>query len=221
MRQKRRWMNHKNALMTFYGFLNLSEASPASAAVLSGALGYTNQLQSASLEIQLFELDALEKLKLGLGARSTFFRSAGARFSTAEPSEIASQKIEDVDSNALAVISSNAMIFAEYQLTEVYALAANVDAIGFSFGSAIELSKGGKLASATPSSFNLLIFDQYDRGTLNSHFMIRRKIEDNMVLSLGLAHQFVEYKSSVPFDFDNRRFRLKSNAVVVSMMHSI
>lgn len=112
------------------------------------------------------------------------------------------------------------MLFADYQLSDSFGLNVGLDAVGFSFGRDADFLNGQKNSDGKPSSLNLLIFDKHDHGTLNSMFMVTRKLDQSMTVSAGLAHQFVEYNMDSSFTYENRRYRLKSDAAVVSLSRS-
>ncbi|MFZ9520478.1 MAG: hypothetical protein ACO3A4_08375 [Silvanigrellaceae bacterium] len=215
------YMKMKGVILASAAMLTSLSQSPVMAATLGGAISYSNKLQSTSIESRLTRFMPADRFNVGLGVRVSFFRSKGATFSTAEASEIKKNRIENVQSIELAVLSTNGMIYADYIVNPEYSLGVSVDVLGFSAGGATNLSKPANSISAKPSSFNLLVFDKYDRGTLNSHFVINRKLNKDLLVALGLAHQFVEYSSSQTFDFDNRRFRLKNDAVVLSLARDL
>lgn len=182
---------------------------------LAISLASNNMLQSWSIEGQLGQHNVYERLKLGYGARLNVFRSNSVRLSTAEANDIDRGRIEYLESDSLLLTSLSVMLSSEFVLSCEHSLSMNVDVLGFTFGRSVQLSSLSKQSSGSPSFFNLLVFDKYDRGTLNSQFLLRRKLPAQFSVSAGLAHQFVEYTSQEPFDHDNRRFRLKNNSVVL------
>lgn len=179
------------------------------------ALAYSKQLQSMSIESHFRLSQVGERLRFGAGARLSVFGADTARLSTAKASDISSDRVEAIESDRLLLSSLNAMLFSEIELSKEYSLSLNVDVVGFSFGRSVQLSGQSQSAPGTPSSFNLLVFDKYDRGTLNSHFLLRRKLSEQLYVSAGLAHQFVEYTSQKSFVFDNRRFRMRNDSLVL------
>lgn len=191
--------------------------APATAAMGGLAISYSNKAQSVSIESHLNNYSIGEHLKFGMGVRSSIFRSSLTSFSTAEASEISRNRIEHLESRQFTVLATNAIFFAEHEFNSTYGLSVSIDAVGFSLGNETELSSASKSSTANPTAFNLLIFDKHDRGTLNSHFLLTRKLKENLVISAGLAHQFVEYTSTESFEFNNRRFRLKNDALVLSV----
>lgn len=184
---------------------------------LAISLAYNNKLQSWSIESQLGQHNVYERFMLGYGARLSVFRSNSVRLSTADAEDIDSGRIEYLESDSLLLTSLSAVLSSEFVLSGEHSLIMNVDVLGFTFGRSVQLSSLSKQSSGSPSSFNLLVFDNYDRGTLNSHFLLRRKLSAQFSVSAGLAHQFVEYTSKEPFGHDNRRFRLKNNSVVLAL----
>lgn len=190
---------------------------PGAAASLGTSISYSQKLQSISFSSHFSEFVPARRVTLGLGARTTVFRSHSASFSTADATETSRGRTETVESGFFSTLSANMMLFAKYQLTDSYQLSVDLDALGFSTGRRASFSNGLKSSTGKPSTLNLLVFDKYDRGTLNSQFLITRKFDNDLDLSFGLAHQFVEYKTDQSFTFENHRYRLKNDGVAVCL----
>jgi len=207
--------------LVLVGNFTLWSITPALATTFGGAVSYSSKAQTVSFESRLKHLSIGDRTKLGLGLRTSVFISNSAPFSTAEASEIEKNNIDHVESSSFRVLATNAILFAEYALNTDYRLGLSIDALGFSVGSETNFSGASKSSMAKPSSLNLLIFDKYDRGTLNSHFLVTRRLENEFFISFGLAHQFVEYRTNESFEFDNQRFRFKNDAMVLSLARGL
>lgn len=207
--------------LALVGNFTLWSITPALATTFGGAVSYSSKAQTVSFESRLKHLSIGDRTKLGLGFRTSVFISNSAPFSTAEASEIEKNNIDNVESSSFRLLATNAILFAEYALNTDYSLGLSIDTLGFSFGSETNLSGASKSSIAKPSSLNLFIFDKHDRGTLNSHFLVNRRLENDFLISFGLAHQFIEYRSNESFEFDNQRFRMKNDALVLVLSQSI
>ncbi|MEY3901328.1 MAG: hypothetical protein RL189_634 [Pseudomonadota bacterium] len=103
--------------------------SDVSAANLSTSFGYSRSLQSLSVGTHINEANVSDRLKIGYGARATFFHSGTVTFSTASASEINRKRIEVVQADRVSILSTSAMGFAEVELDGSYFLTASIDAL--------------------------------------------------------------------------------------------
>lgn len=192
-----------------------SHRADAFANDLDFSVAASMHLKSVSVAFRPLGFSLMPKLNMSLGLRNTFFFSRIASFMTAEPKDLRDGRKETVRSTEFFLSATNALVQVNYQLLDSMFLGFNIDLFGVSFGNSTKLSDEVSSSSANPSQFNLLIFDNYDRGSLNSQFLVVYNLDSSYRISFGLAHQFVEYQSSNKFAFDNRRFRLKDNSFVL------
>jgi hypothetical protein len=175
-----------------------------------------------------------KKFKLGLGLRLTSYFGSDLEATTA-PARLTSGKASlaalfaenipaQIDTFRLGTAQTNALnlnIHLQYSLTAKLEVGFSIDALGFTFGG----EQSGRLAArqsdaqgqanhgatytAQPTSFNLLLISDSDRGSLNSELYARYWLSDHWGLRAGLSFQFVEYTASRNLAFDNDRFRAK------------
>lgn len=92
--------------------------------------------------------------------------------------------------------SLNLTINLGYKISNKFDVGFNIDAIGISF-EVTEMSsyiKNGKLvlSLASPTSLNLLLIGDNDKGSLNSHLFGRYKLCDHLDLKLAYRYLFNE-----------------------------
>lgn len=177
-----------------------------------------------------------QKLQLGIGARITnsfgtdqYFTTANAQLTSGKtgPGVLFADDIPaNVDSFFIGkpqINSLNISFNAVYAFTKKLSVGFNIDLIGFSFGA----SKTGtyinngktSLVGAKPTSFNLLLISDNDKGSLNSEFFARYKLNSKWSLRGGAAFLFNEYTTNTAVQqlngISNDRFRTKTlNAMV-------
>jgi len=180
--------------------------------------------------IHLWKLGAKQKLGIGIGGRFTSYLAANQYYITA-PAQLTSESSspliifkDNITSNIDTFLVKspqlnclNLSINVDYQVSKKITAGFNIDAVGFSFG---ESRNGnyingplGKMTSATPTFFNLLLVSDNDRGSLNSEFYARYNLNALWALKLGAQFLFTEYTTSTKvqqFPEENNRFRNKS-----------
>lgn len=209
------WIDVQLKLVTLITFFLIFQKAEASLQGLDFSVAASKNLKSISVAYAPLKVEVRPFLHIGLGARSTVFFSRGASFVTAEASELRAGRMETFHLTDVLVSSTNAMFVANFELSEAFGLGFNLDLFGISFGKQAKLGNQVMSSDAEPSRFNVFIFDNYDHGSLNSQFLVSYKLPNNYKVSVGLAHQFVEYTSSRDFEYRNRRFRLKDNSLVL------
>ncbi|PJE47103.1 MAG: hypothetical protein CUR34_06135 [Sediminibacterium sp.] len=160
-----------------------------------------------------------------LGKKQRFFIGAGIRFSgalsegkifTSAPASLAKDKanVDSLYGGKSSIYALNAMINLGYHITPKLDLGFNIDVLGFSFGpSRIKLFSGNgtlDVTTAEPTSMNVLLVGNNDRGTLNSEFYLRYKINHKVGIKVAMQHFFTELTTiekvqTVPVQ--NDRFR--------------
>jgi len=171
-----------------------------------------------------------KRIVLGLGARYNGYLGKNQYFVTA-PAALTSGSTgpgvlfkENIDANmdtflikSAQVNSINLLVTLGFNVSERLMLHFNIDAIGFSFGSS---TRGnyingvqGKMESAKPTSLNLLLVSDNDKGSLNSELFARYLIGEKWGIKGGVQFLFSEYTTDTElqqFPEPNDRFRNKS-----------
>lgn len=122
--------------------------------------------------------------------------------------------------------SINISLNLEYALSHRVDVGFNIDVIGFTFGSKqsgtfmanspVRSSLSGTVQEARLTSFNLLLGDKSDRGSLNSEGYVRYRLNPRISLRTGLSFQFNEYITDRKLTFDNDRFRSSNLRVLLA-----
>jgi len=189
----------------------------------------------------------LKHFKFGLGGRLTAaFGKNGNDYITA-PAILTSGKTgpgvffadqinQNIDTLTLQRTTNfilNAYLALSYDFSSRWAAEFNIDLAGISFGpqtSGILYFKEGKsitpfagdvreiYTDARPSTYNVLLISDNDRGSLNSEFFVSYRVRKNAKIRVGASFLFNEYrvKSAVQYTnsigtfVDTDRYRLKS-----------
>lgn len=180
--------------------------------------------------VHLWRFGEKQKLGIGIGGRFTSYLGANQYYVTA-PAQLTSGSTSPFiifQDNITANIDTflikspqvnclNLSINIDYQVSKRITAGFNIDAIGFSFGGNREGNyingPVGKMSDATPTTFNILLVSDNDRGSLNSEFFLRYSLNDFWGLKAGAQFLFTEYTTSSKvqaFPQENDRFRNKS-----------
>ncbi|MDP1845092.1 MAG: hypothetical protein Q8K64_16890 [Sediminibacterium sp.] len=160
-----------------------------------------------------------------LGKKQHFFIGTGLRFSsamgknktfTSAPASLASNdtSIDSLLGANTSIYALNAIINLGYHISSKLDLGFNIDLIGFSFGpSSNHLFRSNglqTLTTAKPTGMNILLVGNNDRGTLNSEFYLRYKINNKLGIKLMVQHFFTELTTNnkvQTLPVQNDRFR--------------
>jgi hypothetical protein len=226
----------KNLLTAFLGlvFMNFEAYSQTGEHVtkyIDATFGVAKYQGTLSLSyVHTWRLGAKQKLGIGLGARFTSYLAANQYYTTApatltsgstSPTIIFQDNIQsNIDSFLIKspqVNSVNLSINIDYRLSKTITAGFNIDAIGFSFGGSRTGNyingASGKILSATPTPFNILLISDNDKGSLNSEFYFKYLLNDKWGLKVGAQFLFTEYTTETKvqqFPEPNDRFRNKS-----------
>lgn len=164
----------------------------------------------------------------GIGNKKRFYIGTGLRFTSLFGSNInfttASADLTSDDKNidtllapSPSVSSLNLMVSLGYKVSEKFDVGFNIDAIGISFGPTGTPSyiRNGKsvASSASPTSPNILLVGDNDKGSLNSHLYVRYKLSEKLGLKLAYQFLFNELTTTTKVQTipsANDRFRAKS-----------
>jgi long-subunit fatty acid transport protein len=111
-----------------------------------------------------------------------------------------------------------------YRISPKFGVGFNIDAVGFSFGGSKDGSyingNVGQVTSAKPTSFNVLLIGNNDKGTLNSEFYARYFFNDKLAIKLAYQYLFLEYTTDTQMQQSpeaNDRFRHKGRLFSVGI----
>lgn len=189
---------------------------------------------------KLYGIGNSDRFKIGWGIRFNAFMSGQQDFITA-PAKLTSGKesifalfseniagnLDTLQLNNSAIASLNSVFMLQYSFKKLD-VGFNIDALGFTFGS----KQSGKFMAsesnalnnsiqiAKPTSFNLLLISDSDRGSLNSELYLRYWLNKRFAVRTGASFQFVEYKTDKLLTFENDRFRHKTLLPFVAITFS-
>ncbi|WP_439505796.1 hypothetical protein [Sediminibacterium sp.] len=172
-----------------------------------------------------------------LGKKQGFYIGTGVRLSnafgknqvfTSAPASLAANSAnkDSLFSSAASTYAFNILLNLGYHISPKLDLGFNIDLIGASFGpSRIKLFSGNgtlDVTTAEPTSMNVLLVGNNDRGTLNSEFYLRYKVYKKIGVKLAYQHFFTELTTiekvqTVPVQ--NDRFRNITNLFSVGLAY--
>jgi opacity protein-like surface antigen len=210
---------------------------------LAGTVGKTQSSIAASY-VRNWKISKRKKLEAGFGFRWTTYAGTQKDFITA-PAKLArtntipfliffaGQRTDFHDTLSVQrplTHSGNISINLGYNFTRKWSAGFNIDLVGFTFGSessAILRSNGITKTEpmAKPAGFNVLLTGDHDRGSLNSEFFLKYKINDQWGIRAIYQFVFVEYKTEnvqqvAPDGTLNNRFRNKANTFGAGLSYS-
>lgn len=216
------------------GFLNVglvcAQSSSAQNSIDIGLAFRASQGALSAAFAHDWYLGKNKKFIIGTGGRFTAYVAQNQYYETA-PAELTSGRSgpgvifkESITANidtflitSPNVYAVNAFINLGYRFSEKFSMGFNIDAVGFSFGSEKQGNyingSQGQITTAKPTSFNLLLVSDNDRGSLNSELYGKYKINEKWSARAGLQFLFTEYTTKTEvqqFPEPNDRFRNKS-----------
>jgi len=182
-----------------------------------------------------------KKFAAGAGARFTSYFGTNQDYITAPakltsggtgPGVIFKENIEaNIDTFLIKspqVNLLNIFINLRYNFNEKFQVGFNIDAIGFSFGGSKQGTyingAQGSTGSAKPSSFNVLLISDNDRGSLNSELYGKYYFNEKWGIKLGAQFLFTEYTTDTEvqqFPEPNDRFRNKPLLVALGIAYKL
>jgi long-subunit fatty acid transport protein len=218
----------KTLLLFSFTFISLvTKAQNGTSFELGGAIGSSVNSISAS-GFQNFGIGSKKKFYIGTGVRFTTFFGSNVNFTTAPADLTADDKnVDTLFATSPALNSLNLMISLGYKISEKFDVGFNIDAIGISFGpmgSPSYIRNGKSVASsASPTSPNILLVGDNDKGSLNSHLFVRYKLSDHLGLKVAYQFLFNELTTTTKIQTipsANDRFRAKSTMVYVGLNYN-
>jgi hypothetical protein len=169
-----------------------------------------------------------DKFVIGTGIRLTSFFGTNSNFSSAPPDFTGEAKnVDTLFASSPSMSSINALINLGYRLNNKLEVGFNIDVIGISFGTKgtpTFISNGKKTATtANPTSPNILLVGENDKGSLNSHLYVKYEISRNVGIKLAYQFLFNELTTETKiqtFPSANDRFRQKSAMVFAGISYS-
>lgn len=181
-----------------------------------------------------------KKLGVGYGLRFTSYFGNNQDFITA-PARLTSRQTgpqvifsktynESLDTLRFENPQINALniaLYFDYKITNRISVEFNIDAFGFSLGGSqngqlISTLRPGTLSdqqSAKPTSLNVLLISDNDIGSLNSEFLLRYHVTNQLSVKTGFCFLFTEYTSDQKLIFDNDRFRNKVSMALIGISY--
>jgi hypothetical protein len=169
-----------------------------------------------------------DKFVIGTGVRFTSLFGTDVNFTSAPPDFTGDDKnVDTLQAPSPGVSSINLMINLGYRVFDKLEVGFNIDAIGFSFGTKgtpSYIRNGRKtVTNASPTSVNILLIGDNDRGSLNSHFYAKYEVTKNIGIKLAYQFLFNELTSDTKIQTvpsANDRFRVKSNMIYAGVSYS-
>lgn len=205
-------------LIPLYAFTQNTQ--PVNYGGFSGAIG-SNQGSVSVDYFHLWKLGKSKKIEVGFGGRFTSYFGTSQYFSSA-PAKLAEDegKSDSILLQSPQVNALNLAINLGYRISPKVGLGFNIDALGFSFGGKQDGSyingNQGQTTSGKPTSFNILLVGNNDKGSLNSEFYLRYFIKEKLAIKLAYQFLFIEYTTDTKVQQQpetNDRFRNKASLI--------
>ncbi|WP_149240236.1 hypothetical protein [Dyadobacter sp. 32] len=202
---------------------------------LAGTIG-KSQGTGAFSYVYNWRIGKKRKIEAGFGARLTSAAGSKLIYTTAGPASLtrsfntpfliffAGQKTENWDTLTVQrpfVNALNVTINLGYNFNSKISAGFNIDLIGASFGrrSSSVFQSNGKTSTdpdSKPTAFNLLLTGDHDKGSLNSEFFLKYKINQKWGIRAIYQFLFTEYTAGTvrqiaPDGSEIDRFRNKAN----------
>lgn len=188
-----------------------------------GSGTFTN---NASYNIN-WNINAKKKFFIGTGIRYTGFYGKNINFTSAL-SSLAGDKLKEdtLFAPKPSSHSFNLLISTGYNITDNISVGFDIDALGFTFGSKgtptyIRNGVGTTVASAKPTSGNILLVGNNDKGQLNSNIYVQSFFGKQHKYGVRVAFQylFTEVTTSTKVQTipeANDRFRYKQSGLNIT-----
>lgn len=175
-----------------------------------------------------WNLGKKNRIVVGTGVRFTGFLGKDINFITA-PADLS---VDDANIDTLLgptpkIYSLNLLINLGYRVSEKLQVGFSIDALGVSFGPTgtptYIRNDQSRTVSAKPTSPNILLVGDNDRGSLNSHFYIKYRIGQHIGIKIAYQYLFNELKTSSEVQTipqKNDRFRYKSSSAFVGLNYT-
>ncbi|MBC7936196.1 MAG: hypothetical protein H7Y86_12675 [Rhizobacter sp.] len=222
--------NNKNQFVDIAGTVGNQQGSVAASYVYNWKFGFGKK----------------KNWEVGIGARLTSSFGTKLEYTTAGPAKFtrtsttpflivfAGQRPENWDTLTVQRTFVNALNITAnfgYNFTSKWSGGFNIDLIGASFGRkspAVFVSNGITTSepSAKPTAFNILLTGDHDRGSLNSEFFVKYKLNDKWAVRGVYQFLFTEHTTPhieqlLPDGTSINRFRNKSNNFGIGVSYQL
>ena len=215
-------------LISLFLLLNISAFAQEKSKLieLGGAFGSSNGSINLSGQKDWY-LGKKDRIILGTGIRFTSFFGSDITFITAPAKlSIEPKSVDSLFAPKPALYSLNLMINLGYKISDKIEVGFNIDALGVSFGPegspTFIANKKSSVTKAKPTSPNVLLVGDNDRGSLNSHFYGRYKLNEKIGLNVAYQFLFNELTTATKIQAipeANDRFRAKSSQIYVGVSY--
>jgi hypothetical protein len=239
------------AVVTVYGITGYAQQKVISKtnkfADLTGTIGTSQGSVAASyVHNWKFGFGKKKNWQAGIGARLTSSFGSRLEYTTAGPAKFtrtsttpflivfAGQRPENWDTLTVQRPFVNALNITAnfgYNFSPKWSGGFNIDLIGASFGRkspAVFLRNGTTTTepSAKPTAFNVLLTGDHDRGSLNSEFFVKYKLNDTWSVRGVYQFLFTEHTTSnikqvLPDGSSINRFRNKANNFGIGISYQL
>ncbi len=204
----------------------------------------SSQFTGSASYVRNWKLGKHKRLEAGFGARFTSYFGSNLYYKTA-PAILTSGKTgpgvffaDDILPNIDSVLFPksqvnmfNLTLNLGYNITKRISAGLNIDLIGFSFGkkqNGIYYANNfatGVPVTAKPTTVNLFLISDNDKGSLNSEFFAKYKWNDSWSMKLTFQFLFAEYTTdtkvqTTPGGDTNDRFRKKMSGGAIGVAYS-
>lgn len=165
-----------------------------------------------------------KRILLGYGLRVGGYAGQNITYITAPAALTLDEKIDTFSMSSPALLLLNTYVALGYRLNEKWSFLFDIDVVGISMGG----TRNGQFSSvpfpafngtydASPTSPNILLVGDNDRGSLNSTFAARYRLNENVQLKFGFTYLFTEYTTVQALSYANDRFRRKSGQLMLGL----
>lgn len=213
-------VNKTNQFVDFAATVGPSQGSAAASYVYNWKFGFGKK--------KAWEAGVGARLTSSFGNKLEYITAGPAKFTRTSTTPFlivfAGQRPENWDTLTVQrpfVSALNLTANLGYNFSPKWSGGFNIDLIGFSVGRkspAVFLSNGvtSTEPSAKPTAFNVLLTGDHDRGSLNSEFFLKYKLNDKWAVRGVYQFLFTEHttgniKQTLPDGNTINRFRNKSN----------
>jgi long-subunit fatty acid transport protein len=184
-----------------------------------------DQTSVSSSYIHNWTLGQSGRIFVGTGVRFTTYFGKNINFTSA-PAKLASdeKKTDTILAPKPSISALNILISLGYNVSSKLQLGFNIDAVGFSFGPTGKPIFNGVTTSAKPTSGNILLVGNNDKGSLNSHFYARYTFNEKLGIVVGYEYLFTELKTSTKVQTipeQNDRFRQKASDFYIGLSYKL
>ncbi|MDZ7934946.1 MAG: hypothetical protein U5M51_08295 [Emticicia sp.] len=193
---------------------------------LGGAFGSSGGSINLSAQKDWY-LGKKDRIVIGTGLRFTSFFGSDVTLTTAPAKlSIEPKSVDSLLAPKPSISSLNLMINLGYKISDKIEVGFNIDALGLSFGPegspTFITNKKSTITKAKPTSPNILLVGDNDRGSLNSHFYGRYKLNEKIGLNVAYQFLFNELTTATKVQTSpeaNDRFRVKSSQIFVGISY--